>query len=112
MITPATIRTADSQFSGLTDDEIQMFIDDAMSEVSQEYFGASYKKALRLHTMHHLLLRDHAALGATGAVTSISGNSESYGFSRIGGDSPWSATTYGVQYEQLFRSCYTGGLAV
>lgn len=111
------------EFSEISESRIQLFLDDAVLEVSQSFFGQYYNKALCLYTAHVLALANvttgqtGGALGNIAPVASRTIGDTSVTFANSGQGGPktsqWlESTPYGQELARLYKLFGAGGLTV
>ena len=87
---------------------LSIFIDMAMSEISAQYFGTLYQKAIALKACHMFTLSKRA-MGAAGGISDMSEGGISLSFAvQNSGDNNLKQTNYGLQYLELVSICGIG----
>ena len=101
------VKKVGSEFSDMSDEDIQFWIDLQKNAVSEKKFGADYPYAVALLTCHAMKMAGNGedSLGKiadTGRLASVSegGTSISFATTTAGtsGDSEFQLTSYGVQF--------------
>lgn len=115
MITPTTFKIRFPEFETQDDSRVELFINDATTQISEAKFGTSYDIALAYLTAHYLSLSVKSSSGSSGNVgaiasKSVEGVSVSYNQAQAKDqkESYYLSTTYGQRYLEL-RSQITVG---
>ena len=110
MITPADFKVRFPEFSEVDDERIQLFIDDAIPELSESVWGNLYDKGLAYLSAHFLTLGTISSSGDSGSLNalashSVEGVSESFAVPNqdSGINSSFNSTKYGQEYYRLLK---------
>jgi hypothetical protein len=119
--TVTDVKALASEFSGLSDPEIQRFINDAALEINTAVFGAKAVRAGTLLTAHLLTTLTPGASGGPAVAGPIQSErvgdvQTTYAVPTIGsplGQAAGLATSkYGVEYARLVRQCASGAWVI
>lgn len=121
-VTPTTFKVRYPEFSSVDDSRIQLFIDDATLEMSEEKWGDLYDRGLSALAAHLLAIAtQNAASGGTGAsiggeIASRAVGSVSVSFTTSNSmDSSlkfYMSTAYGAEYWRLVLLVGVGWVAI
>lgn len=118
-ITPATLKLRFPEVATVSDDRLQLFIDDAALVLNESFWGTKYDLGLSYLTMHYYTVATKEADGQAGSVAGVSarsvdGSSLSYNVSTGGNQSDtfYSSTSYGQRYLVLLRTLGVGAYVV
>lgn len=111
-ITPESFSLRYPEFSCVTDERIQLFIDDAVIVLNEDYWGNKYDLGLSYLTAHYLTIALRMEDGNTEDAAStisakaVDGTSITYAVPVIndGSDAFYNSTPYGMQYLALRRN--------
>lgn len=119
MITPDDVRTRFPEFTELSDEMIQMYLDDAYLEVNEARANIYYDLMIYYLVAHYLALSLSATSGqnrGTGVVSNMSVGDTSIGFSSITPDGNmdfyYQQTQYGIRYLKYMTFAGAGGVIV
>lgn len=111
------------EFSELSESRIQLFLNDAVLEISESFFSTYYGKAISLYTAHVLVLAgasSAASGGALGNVSPVASRTEgdvSVSFAvgaphGTNADQWLNSTPYGQELSRLYTLLGSGGLSI
>lgn len=112
----AIIRATMTEFSEVSDDEVNVFLQLAEPLVSKKRFGKLYQQALAYLAGHKMKMAGHGktigigTIGDTIGLSSVSEGETSVSFTNnqtgnTSVDAEYGLTVYGMQFLQLRRSC-------
>jgi len=112
MIAPADFKIRFPEFDSIDDARIQVFIDDAVLQVNETYWGDKYNMGLYYLTAHYLYLAEKSAdgsgSGSGGAVASRAVDGVSVSYNNMTPDNQsdayYASTAYGQRYMSLMRT--------
>lgn len=107
------------EFEPIPDIRVEMFIDDAVLELSESSWGDRYDVGVYYLAAHLLAMGSETAAGNPSGIVPISGGSAdglSTTFSRSPSTSMtqeyWQSTSYGREYMRLKRTLFAGARVV
>lgn len=74
-IDPTLFKIRFPEFIGQTDERIQIFIDDAIIVINENFWGEKYNLGLNYLTAHYLVSAIKSEAGSSGSIGGISGKS-------------------------------------
>lgn len=103
-ITPTDVTNVAPEFSGITQERIDIFVGIVESFVCENVFGASAKNAVLFYLLH--LLTMSARSGTAGNITAerVGELSRSYGSNPSGENSELAQTSYGMIYLNIRKA--------
>lgn len=99
-VTPSLIRAEYLEFDSLSDEQIQLQIDDASEEITESYWGKMRDRAIRAKVAHELAVKYHHQL-QLGTVLKAIKTGQSLDSFLLGSDEYYQLTPYGKKYLQL-----------
>ena len=111
------IRATMKEFSEVSDEEVNVFIDLAEPLISKKRFGKKYEQALAYLAAHKMKMAglgkkigSFGGIGDAIGISSVSEGETSVSFSNnlagaASADAEYGLTVYGMQFLQLRRSC-------
>lgn len=108
------IRATMTEFSEVSDDEVNVFLELAKPFVSEKRFGKLYQQALAYLAGHKMKMAGHGKLIGSGTIgdtiglSSVSEGETSVSFNHgvnTSADAEYGLTVYGMQFLQLRRHC-------
>lgn len=121
-VTPTTFKARYTEFSSESDARVQVYIDDAELELSEDVWGDFYDRGLSALTAHLLAIANRNAassgtgvsLGGSLTGRSVGSVSVSFGASASSGSSEdyYLSTAYGAEYWRLAKIVGMGIIAV
>lgn len=110
-ITPTQFKTRFTVFSSISDDKIQIFIDEAEIVLNEVYWGSKYDLGLYYYAAHALAVNNYSEAGNTVSKSpvsgkSVDGSSTSYSTATLNNqsDNYYASTIYGQKYLTLRNS--------
>ena len=112
--TPTNFKSRFPEFNAITDDRIQIFIDDALLVIKEATWGTTYSLGVCYLTAHYLALSEASSNGNSGSVgnvasqavdgVSISFNNPSMSSASM---AYYNSSQYGQRFYSLIRSLGT-----
>ena len=115
--TPTTFKTRFPEFEEQDNTRIQLFLDDASTQISETKFGTSYDTAIAYLTAHYISLSEKTKNGSSGSVgavasKSVEGVSVSYNQATANNQSEsyYLSTSYGQRYLEIKSQIAVGNI--
>ena len=115
----STFKIRFPEFDGVADARVQLFIDDADSELSESAWGEKYERAVSYLAAHLLALGQETASGNVNGlspIASASADGLSTGFAKTAytdvSMGQWESTSYGRELLRLKRGTFTAARVV
>ncbi len=101
-MTPADVKKFAPEFSDLTNQRIQLFIDMAGRNLNSEYWGEKYNDGHMLLTSHYLTLGERQGIG--GSISSEKVGDLAVSYAGVSDKSKFGQTSYGQMFEQMMKT--------
>lgn len=116
-MTAADFKTRFPEFSTVDDTRIELFIADAILEMSAAAWGTLYEKGQAYLTAHLLTMATSTESGNSGTLNalashSVEGVSESFAVPSSDGSNTYQATAYGQEYYRLVKIISIGNVSI
>jgi hypothetical protein len=110
-VTAATVKAFAPQFAAVSDTTVNLYLDQAIEQLSASVYGTAYDRAVMLWTCHQLQVTLGASAGSAGALTGQQAGDVSVSFAAGIDSTGFRRTAYGQQY-LAFARLYAGGTRI